>query len=204
MSYGDGIGFKSEELVQELLEVGGWHVVNTRKAADKGRAPLSQAEDRNLRLPDFLVHHEDHPSRYVEVKAKTKPIKYGIENSWRHGWERPKHDDYLEMDQLSDVPVIIVVHEQKSGVVLRKRVRELSIVQEITDSDQLQKYDTTENMVLFKREQFDTVTDDISSLSAGYGQSGLIADDAEISPFGLTPDGEQSGLTEFDGGDGDE
>lgn len=200
----DGKGFQSEELIQELLEVTGWHVVNTRKAADDGRAPLSHAEDENIRLPDFLAHHPDHSSRYVEVKAKAKPREFRKENSVRHGWEKPQHEDYLRFDEVVDAPVYIFVHETEPGIIRRQRVRDLSVVQEITDTDILrQYYDTTDHMVLFEVEQFDDVTRDVSGLSAGFGQSGLVDESVELQPFGLSHGGEQFDLKQF-GGESDE
>lgn len=200
MTYGDGFGFKSEQLVKELLEASGWHVVDTRKAADEGDAPLSHAEKEKHRLPDFLAHHPEKRSRYVEVKAKTEPIVYGVEDSKRHGWDTPKHDDYLSFSKIVDAPLVVLLHEKKSGVILRKQIKKLNVSQEMTDPDKVQKFGADGGMVFFEREEFDVVTRDVTQFTAGYGQGGLIQEEAELDPFGTEPDSDQSGLGDFSGG----
>jgi len=203
MSYGDGIGFKSEEMVQELLQAAGWHVVNTRKAADDGQAPLSHAEAEKHRLPDFLAHHPEKQSRYVEVKAKSEPIVYGVEDSERHGWDTPKHEDYQAFAKIVDAPFVVILHEKESGVILRQRLTRLNKVQEMTDPDRVRQFGADGGMVFFEREQFETVTKNVAQFAAGYGQSGLIQDEADLDPFGTEPDGQQRGLSRFTG-DNDE
>jgi hypothetical protein len=198
--YGHGPGIKTEDLIKELLTACGWSVIETRKAADDGRAPMLEADGGATRLPDFQAVRPEPGPQYVEVKSKAKPREYGIEDSLRHGYEKPKHDDYLAIAEESDTPLHVFVHEREPGVVLRQRVRDLTIVQTLTDEETLERYfNTTEPMVFFERSQFEVVTDDITQFSAGFGQSGLLDDEIDLNPFGFEPDGSQGRLDEWGG-----
>lgn len=184
--YGDGPGIDSEELVKELLQKSGWAVKELRKAADGGMAPLLENEiDDSLRVVDFQAHHSDYSTHYVEVKSKEEAVYYGIEDELRHGWERSKHEDYVDFRRTyTECPVYVFVHERETGIILRQRVRELSIAQEITDQSKLIPYGADEPICVFRRDDFDTVTDDVSQYSTGFAQSGLVKDDINLSPFG--------------------
>lgn len=195
MSYGDGPGVDTEQLIKELLQESGWGLKELRKAADEGRAPLLENGDHtdDLRVVDFQVHHPNHQTRYVESKGKAEPVYYGIEDEWRHGWEKVQHDDYVEFaTSFTDCPVYVFVYEWERGVILRQRVRDLTPVQ----TEAVDYGDGT--MVYFRRDEFDVVTDDVSQFSSGFGQTGLVRDDIDLSPFGLEPGG-QAGLTDFTG-----
>lgn len=198
--YGDGPGVSSEELVKELLQECGWSVKELRKAADQGKAPLLEnGIGDSLRLVDFQTHSEDYRTHYVEVKSKKRPIKYGIENEFRHGFEKSQYEDYVEFASVyTDDPVYIFIHERDAGVLLRHRLRGLSIVDQVTDEE---AFGTSQPMVYFRRAEFEIVTDDLGDFAKGFAQSGLI-DDWDFSPFGYRPGG-QSDLEDF-WSDGDE
>lgn len=198
--YGDGPGIKSEELIKELLTGCGWSVIETRKAADSGRAPMLEADGGRTRLPDFQAVRPNPGPQYVEVKSKSDAIEYGVEDSLRHGYEKPKHDDYLAIAEESDTPLHVFVHERKPGVVLRQRVRDLNVVGTLTDGSTLEThFNTTEPMVFFERSNFEVVTDDITQFSTGFGQSGLLDDEIGLNPFGFEPDGSQGRLDKWGG-----
>lgn len=199
--YGDGPGINSEELVKELVQKSGWCVKELRKAADSGRAPLLENEvEDSLRLVDFQVHCQQYRTHYIEVKSKANAIHYGIEDEYRHGWERSQHEDYVEFaKKYTDDPVYVFVHEREAGVILRQRVRNMSVVEETADEG---AFGTDEPMVFFRRDGFDVVTDDVSQYAAGFGQAGLVDNDISLSPFGNDLGG-QAGLDEF-GGVGDD
>jgi len=180
-----GPGIESEELVKELLQKSAWPVKELRKASDGGAPMLENKVDNSLRLVDFQTHNDTYGTHYVEVKSKGDPIEFGIENELRHGWEKNKHDDYIRFARkYTDDPVYVFVHERKSGVILRHRVRDLSIVQEITDKSKLAAFDADVPMYMFRRDDFEVVTDDVSQYSTGFGQSGLLQNDIDLSPFG--------------------
>jgi len=189
-------GIQSEDLVKELLQAAGWHVVEARKASDAGRAPVTQSEENTTRLPDFEAQHPAHTPRYVEVKEKGEAIEYGIEDQLRHGVDKCKFDDYHEFAKLASAAVWLFVHERQSGVILRKRLRDLSVV----DSSDHESFGGN-TVLFFARDQFDVVTDDIGQFSAGFGQDGLIDDESDPDPFDLSTDNDQFGLHDF-GGDG--
>lgn len=195
--YGDGAGVDSEELVKELLQQSGWSVKELRKAADRGRAPLLENEVADsLRLVDFQVHCKAYRTHYVEVKSKQRPVEYGIADEYRHGWEKSQFDDYVKFaNSYTNDPVYVFVHERDSGVILRQRVRNMDVVGQNADSG---AYGTSEPIVYFRREDFDVVTDDVSQYSTAFGQSGLVKEDIDLSPFGNEPGG-QSGLADFGG-----
>lgn len=199
MSYGDGSGFESEELVKELLQASGWGVKELRKAADEGNAPMLEAtEIDDLRLVDFQAHHPNHPPRYVEVKSFKGPIEYGVENSLRHGYEKRKHDDYVNFQKMENHPVYLFVHERKPGVVIRQKIKHLSAVGFLRDEQKLRRYYNREHeMLFFERSQFEKVTNNVGQYASGYGQDGLIKDDIKLSPFGLDESGDQSKLGGF-------
>lgn len=200
--YGDGPGVDSEELVKELLQKSGWAVKELRKAADGGSAPMLENEiEESLRVVDFQVHHSDYSTHYVEVKSKAEAVYYGIEDELRHGWEKSKHDDYQKFQRTyTECPVYIFVHERETGVILRRRLRNLSVVQEITDQAKLRPYGADEPICVFRRDEFDTVTDDVSQYSASFGQAGLVGDDINLSPFGHQSR-DNGSLFDFGGGD---
>jgi len=196
--YGDGPGVDSEELVKEVLQKSGWSVKELRKAADGGRAPLLQNEvDDSLRLVDFQTHSKAYQTHYVEVKYKDKPVPYGKEgNELRHGWEKPKFDDYVEFARTyTNDPVYVFIHEGDNGVILRQKVLDMSAVSQVTDAD---AFGTSDAMVFFRREDFEVVTDNVSQFSAGFGQGGIAKSDVDLSPFGHE-DGSQAGLGDFRG-----
>jgi hypothetical protein len=196
-SYGGGPGENSEELVKELLQKAGWSVKELRKASDRGRAPMLEGSE--LRLVDFQVHNDGRRTRYVEVKSKEHAIEYGIKDEYRHGWEQASHDDYREFArQYTQDPVYVFVHERSSGVILRQRVRNLSPVQTMQDGDRLSAYNTSDPIVFFRRNEFDTVTDDVSQYLSGFGQTGIVDGDVDLSPFGEETNG-QAGLSDFGG-----
>ena len=196
--YGGGPGENSEKLIKELLKRSGWSVKELRKASDGGRAPI--LEGSQLRLVDLQVHNSGRCTRYVEVKSKSQPIKYGIKNERRHGWEKCKHNDYQAFArEYTEDPVYVFVHERTTGVILRQRVRSLTPVQTLEDSDRLNAYNTSEPMVFFRRDEFDVVTDDVSQYLSGFAQSGIVNGQVDLSPFGEERGG-QSGLDEFGGG----
>jgi hypothetical protein len=193
--YGGGPGENSEEMVKELLQRSGWSVKELRKASDPNRAPMLEGD--GLRLVDFQVHNDGQRTRYVEVKSKNEAIYYGIEDEHRHGWEQVQHDDYTEFArENTEDPVYVFVHERNTGVVLRQRVRNLPVVQRIDDESKLGAYNTDEPIVVFRRQNFDVVTDDVSQYLAGFGQSGIVKKDIDLCPFGEDTDG-QSGLQDF-------
>jgi hypothetical protein len=197
--YGGGPGENSEELVKELLQKSGWSVKELRKASDHGRAPMLEGED--LRLVDFQVHGAGRRTRYVEVKSKERAIPFRKADEKRHGWEKANHEDYKRFAyRLTEDPVYVFVHERETGVILRHRVRDLSTRQEIVDEDKLRAYNTSEPIVVFCRDDFDVVTDDVSQYVSAFGQTGIDDGDVDLSPFGEEPDG-QSGLTDFGGDD---
>lgn len=188
MSYGDGPGFDSEELVKELLQKSGWGVKELRKASDGNRAPLLEMDTEGIRVPDFQAHHERHSPRYVEVKSFRDSVYYGVEDVDRHAYEERKHEDYREFQQMAEHPVYVFVHERKPGVILRQRIRHLSPDDWLRDDQDLRKhYGREHDMVFFNRDQFETVTTHLADLSAGYAQDGLIKESVDISPFGLSP-----------------
>jgi hypothetical protein len=202
MSYGDGPGIESEQLIRELITKSGWRVLETRKASDEGKAPMLQSDGGAVRLPDFQAVRPDPAPQYVEVKSKREAIEFGVENSVRHGYERPKHRDYIEMAEASDTPVWLFVHERNTGVVLRQRVRDMDAVGSVTDDDTLrQSFNTTEPMLFFERDSFEVVTDDISQFGSGFGQGGLLQPEIDLNPFGYDPDGDQGTLDRWGGGD---
>lgn len=197
--YGGGPGENSEELVKELLQEAGWSVKELRKASDRGRAPMLEGD--GLRLVDFQVHNTGCRTRYVEVKSKESAIEYGIKNEYRHGWEQANHEDYKQFAyQRTQDPVYVFVHERDTGVILRQRVRDMSVVQRMDDGSKLRAYNTSEPIVFFRRDGFDVVTDDVSQYLSGFGQSGIVDADIDLDPFGEEPDG-QAGLGEFGGAD---
>lgn len=195
VSYGQGPGIRSEDLVKEILQQAGWSVMETRKAADDGTAPvLEGGSGDGLRLPDFQAQHERHGERYVEVKSKREAIYYRIEKEYRHGYEKSQHEDYLKFREMCGRPVYIFIHERSTGVVLRQRLRNLTTVDTVTDKDRLQIYSTDDPIVLFSRENFETVVDDVSQFLSGFAQAGLLNSDVNISPFGLDAAGSQTSL----------
>lgn len=200
--YGSGPGVKSEDLLKEFIKNCGWSVLETRKASDPGSAPMLQADGSGTRLPDFQACRPGAQPQYVEVKSKQDAIEFGVEDSTRHGYERPKHRDYIEIANTTGTPVHIFVHERKPGVILRQRVRDLDVVGTVTDETTLKRsFNTTEPMVFFERSAFELVTDDITQYSEGFGQGGLLADDIDVNPFGVDPDGDQGTLDRWGGSD---
>lgn len=160
---------------------------------------LENKIDDSLRLVDFQTHNDTYGTHYVEVKSKGDPIEFGVEDELRHGWEKDKHDDYVRFARVfTDDPVYVFIHERKSGVILRQRVRDLSIAQEITDESKLDIFGADCPMYMFRRDDFEVVTDDIGQYSTGFGQSGLLQGDIDLSPFGHDDD-DQSGLDDFGG-----
>jgi hypothetical protein len=198
MSYGDGVGFNSEEMVKELLQTAGWGVKELRKASDNGRAPMLEkgVPDGDIRVPDFQVHHKDHTPRYVEVKSFNDYATLKVENSDRHGYAKEKHQDYLAFQREASNPVYIFIHERSNGVVLRQKVTHLSVIDTLDGSQAADHYGRDETIVFFERDQFEVVTDHLGGLSAGYAQDGLIKENTDIAPFGLaTSSGPQTTLT---------
>lgn len=197
--YGGGPGENSEELVKELLQQSGWSVKELRKASDDGYAPMLEGTD--LRLVDFQVHDSERRTRYIEVKSKAESRYFGVEDEDRHGWEQEQHTDYLTFRrEFTEDPVYIFVHERKTGVILRQRLRDLSPVQRIEDESKLAAYDTDEPMVMFAREDFDIVTSNVGQYISGFGQTGIVNENIDISPFGEAASG-QVGLSNFGGDD---
>jgi len=200
--YDGGPGEKSEELVKELLQKSGWKVKELRKAADSGRAPLLESSERrnNLRLVDFQAHNDSRQTRYIEVKSKNKARYLGVEDEHRHGWEKANHEDYQEFARTyTNDPVYIFIHERETGVILRAKLRELSVVQSLEDEDKLKAY-SGEPMVFFRREQFDVVTDNVDQYTMAFGQSSIVKENIDFCPFGSGSE-TQAGLSDF-GGDG--
>jgi len=201
-TYGGGPGQMSEELVKELLQKSGWRVKELRKASDNGRAPLLESSDRdqNLRLVDFQAHNDSRDTHYIEVKSKAKARYLGVEDEYRHGWEAAQHEDYQEFARTyTNDPVYIFVHERKTGVILRAKIRELHVAQRVDDESKLRAFNG-EPMVFFRREDFDVVTDNVTQYTTGFGQSSIVKEGIELSPFGGPSKG-QAGLTEFGGVD---
>lgn len=192
-----GPGVDSEELIKELLQKSGWGVKELRKAADGGRAPMLEATvSDDVRIPDFQIHHHDHSPRYVEVKSFGSSIKFGVAEEERHGFEDRKYEDYIEFQKLADNPVYIFIHERQEGVVLRQKIKHLRPVQVLTDKDVLQRsYNRQHAMAFFKRSDFELVTNCLGQYSTAFAQDGLIEEDIELSPFGLSgEDGGQATL----------
>jgi hypothetical protein len=196
--YGSGQGIDSEELIKELLQQSGWAVKELRKASDPNRAPLLKtASSGSCVLVDFQVHSTASKTRYVEVKSKTEPIEYGIKDELRHGYEAINHSHYEDFAaNYTDDPVYVFIHETKSGVVLRQRLRDMSIAQRVTNEDKLEAWGADGPMAMFRRESFDVVTDDVGQYSTAFGQSGLVKEDIDLDAFGDQP-ADQAGLRDF-------
>jgi hypothetical protein len=197
--YGGGPGENSEELVKELLQESDWSVKELRKASDDGYAPMLEGTD--LRLVDFQVHDAERRTRYIEVKSKKEAVYFGVEDEHRHGWEQAQHSDYIRFSrEFTEDPVYVFVHERDTGVILRQRLRNLSPVQRIDDEAKLAAYNSDEPMVVFARDDFEIVTDDVSQYFAGFGQTGIVKEDIDICPFG-DDSRDQFGLSDFGGDD---
>lgn len=112
-----GVGQKYEQEAARRLAANGWIVVPmsefTNNTGIKINAPMLVIPDGVAISPDLLAIK---PGKQIwfEVKDKTEPTYTWKLHRWEHGIDKPNADDYLLIEEKSDVPVILLIHEKNS------------------------------------------------------------------------------------------
>jgi len=121
---------------------------------------------------------------FVEVKQFAQPVSVRVRGQDEHGIREPKFYDYMQVHQMSGVPLWLLIFESSSGVLLASRIDNLSRLPPIDEEACRDEYD--ELMVFFPRRELEAV-----DLSEVHKPSGF--------PFGLNTSGGEDVNSLLDG-----
>jgi hypothetical protein len=125
-SHAQKFGTEGEQTVEEWLKGRGFYVVRlcTIRNYDGTGAPMLMGSACNLILPDLQVLDPmmQKPPAYVEVKHKTQaPLNYKLGHVPVHGIGQWNWKQYQRVEQMTGVPVWLLILEHLTGELLALR-----------------------------------------------------------------------------------
>jgi hypothetical protein len=144
------LGKKAEALIEEQIEVSGWHHVGDSQFG-AGGAPMIRGERDDQIRPDYSVMKRG-KRVWIEVKGKTDWIPY--EKVARHGIERENWEHYNRVADMSGDPCWLFIYEKSTGVVLCKDIADLPVADERIKESYPKDDPYGEDMVFFNKTDF--------------------------------------------------
>jgi hypothetical protein len=151
----DRRGAEAEKLVENLLLKNGWSCMPAKhQRISTDSAEIINMEDDAVRNPDICAMRAG-KTVFIEVKQFAQPVSVDVRGQDEHGIREPKFYDYIQVHQMSGVPLWLLIFETGSGVLLASKIDNVSRLPPIDDEACRDVYD--ELMVFFPRRELNPV-----------------------------------------------
>ena len=104
-----GKGNFGEKVIANILLASGVRYIPLAKL-DNGGAPMIEAKEGKIVLPDFDCAGEDWIA-FIEAKFKTQVVRWRMQNQLRHGIDRKNYRAYVQASELFQKRCMVVLIE---------------------------------------------------------------------------------------------